>query len=177
MYQKILVPIDGSATSNKGLDEAIRLAQLTGATLRLVHVVDELSISMGMMGYAYSAGTFDGLRAAGADIIEAARSQVAAAGLNVETSLRENVEGPLPDLVLAEARSWKADLIVLGTHGRRGFRRMVLGSSAENIVRTATIPVLLVRAPEIAESGPAEGEPPTHGVLGIDLPAGSVAME
>ncbi len=157
MYQRILVPIDGSPTSDKGLDEAIRLAKLTGARLRLIHVVDDLSIMLGMEGYAgYTAEMFSSLRAAGAAVIEAGRARVAAAGVNVETVLHESLEGPVPDLVIADARSWNADLIVLGTHGRRGMRRMVLGSSAEQLLRAAPVPVLLVRAP--TADGGAQGK-------------------
>ena len=125
MYQRILVPIDGSPLSDRGLDEAIRLARLTGGRLCLIHVIDELSISMSMAGYGcYSAEMFEGLRAGGADIIEAGRARVVAAGVNVETVLLENLQGPVHALVIAQALSWKADLIVLGTHGRRGMRRM-----------------------------------------------------
>ena len=100
---------------------------------------------------------FASLRAAGAAVIEAGRARVAAAGVNVETVLHESLEGPVPDLVIADARSWNADLIVLGTHGRRGMRRMVLGSSAEQLVRAAPVPVLLVRA------APADGDAPGGG--------------
>ena len=151
MYQRILVPIDGSPTSDLGLDEAIRLAKLTGGSLRLIHVIDDLSIIRGMEGYAaYSEVMFADLRAAGAQVIETARAKVAAAGVNVETILHETMEGLVPELVIADARAWKADLIVLGTHGRRGIRRMVLGSSAEYVLRGAPVPVLLVRVPEAA---------------------------
>ena len=166
MYQRILVPIDGSPTSNRGLEEAIRLAKLTGGHLRLVHVVDNLSISMAMDGYAaYSAEVFESLRTVGADIIEAARASVAAAGLNVETALHDNFEGPVHEVVIAEAASWKADLIVLGTHGRRGAGRMFLGSSAEYILRIATVPVLLIRAPVVdatAKDGVRAGASEPH---------------
>ena len=156
MYQRILVPVDGSPTSNRGLAEAIALAKLTGGYLRLIHVVDNLSITTAMDGYtAYSAEVFESLRAGGAEIIEAARATVAAAGVNIETVLHDNFEGSVHELVIAEADSWKADLIVLGTHGRRGIGRMLLGSSAEYILRIATVPVLLVRAPEAAKDKPA----------------------
>ena len=69
-------------------------------------------------------------------------------GLLVEGVLYENLDKTVQQRVIAEAESWKADLIVIGTHGRRGVRRMVLGSSAEGILRAAPVPVLLVRAPE-----------------------------
>jgi nucleotide-binding universal stress UspA family protein len=62
--------------------------------------------------------------------------------------LYENLDKTVQQRVIAEAETWKADLIVIGTHGRRGVRRMVLGSSAEGILRGAHVPVLLVRAPD-----------------------------
>ena len=178
MYQRILVPIDGSPTSDSGLKEAISLARLTGGRLRLIHVIDNLSMTMAMGGYgAYSAEVFEGMRATGADIIEAARSAVVAAGVNVETALHDNFEGPVHELVEAEALSWPADLIVLGTHGRRGVRRMLLGSSAEYILRIATVPVLLIRAAELpvkqAEPVKADAREPFH----LALPGGALALE
>ena len=69
MYERILVPVDGSLTSNRGLDEAIRLATLTHARLRLIHVIDELSFALAMDAYAGYAGDWLGeLRANGARI-------------------------------------------------------------------------------------------------------------
>ena len=60
--------------------------------------------------------------------------------------LKDSFAGRVCDLVVAEAGSWPADMIVLGTHGRRGVGRMLMGSDAEAIVRSAPIPVLLIRA-------------------------------
>jgi nucleotide-binding universal stress UspA family protein len=165
MYQRILVPVDGSPTSRLGLQEAIRLSKLTGGQLRLVHVVDNLSVSMAMDGFSgFSVELADSLRAAGVDILEAARASVAAAGVSVDTVLHDSFEGPVHELVVADSLAWDADLIVLGTHGRRGVGRMLLGSSAEYILRIATVPVLLVRAPELAkphdkDTGAAKGGP------------------
>jgi nucleotide-binding universal stress UspA family protein len=59
---------------------------------------------------------------------------------------REIVGGPAADVIVREAKKQRADLIVLGTHGRRGMRRLVLGSDAEQVVRMSPVPVLLVRA-------------------------------
>ncbi|WP_258127639.1 universal stress protein [Achromobacter anxifer] len=149
MYQRILVPIDGSATSELGLNEAIRLAQLTHASLRLIHVIDELSFALAVDSYGYYAGELlDLLRKSGAEILEKGMATVREKGLLVEGVLYENLDKTVQQRVIAEAESWKADLIVIGTHGRRGVRRMVLGSSAEGILRAAPVPVLLVRAPE-----------------------------
>lgn len=151
MYQRILVPVDGSPTSDRGLDEAIRLARMAGAQIRLIHVIDNLSMALSMDGYTVNpAALLDVLREAGTEIVQRARDKVAAQGVAVDTALHDNFEGAVHDVVVAQAQSWKADLIVIGTHGRRGVGRMFLGSSAERILRTATVPVLLVRAPEPA---------------------------
>ncbi|MCW0210982.1 universal stress protein [Achromobacter veterisilvae] len=149
MYQRILVPVDGSDTSDLGLTEAIRLAQLTHARLRLIHVIDELSFAFSVDAYSYQAGELlDLLRKNGAEILEKALATVRAQGIAADTVLYENLDKTVQQRVIAEAETWKADLIVIGTHGRRGVRRMVLGSSAEGILRGAHVPVLLVRAPD-----------------------------
>lgn len=148
MYQRILVPLDGSETSDLGLTEAIRLAQLTHARLRLIHVIDELSFAFTADAYSYRAGELlDLLRKNGANILEKALATVRAQGIEADTVLYENLDKTVQQRVLSEAETWEADLIVIGTHGRRGVRRMVLGSSAEGILRSAHVPVLLVRSP------------------------------
>ena len=147
MYQRILVPIDGSATAQRGLEEAIALARLTQGRLRLLHVIDDLSFSLVMDAYAGSAGGWlDELRAAGLRLLEEARISANKAGVEAETMLCEKVSGVVHEQITAEATRWGADLIVLGTHGRRGVGRAVMGSSAENVLRLAKVPVLLVRA-------------------------------
>lgn len=151
MYQRILVPIDGSTTSAKGLAEAIRLARTTGGRLRLVHVVDELSFALAMDPYTGYAGDWlKELRANAVSLLENARAEAAAEGVEADTVLRDSLKGAVHDQVLEEAEASRADLIVIGTHGRRGVGRWVMGSSAERIVREAPVPVLLVRAPEAA---------------------------
>ncbi len=156
MYQKILVPIDGSATSECGLEEAIKLGQLTGAKLRLVHVVDELSFALSAgYGVSYTGDILGVLRTTGAEILSKAQAHVQAQGLEVDTVLNDGLAGRVCDLVLAQAGSWGADLIVLGTHGRRGVGRLFMGSDAENIVRAATIPVLLLRSDSTAPKAAA----------------------
>ncbi len=157
MYQRILVPVDGSPTADLGLDEAIRLARLTGATLRLVHAVDELSFATGLEPAAvYAADLIPLLREAGVKVLERAQARAAAAGISADTVLLESFAGRLSDFVVEQAQAWQAELIVIGTHGRRGVRRLLLGSDAEQILRSAPVPVLLVR-------GPA-GPPPATGV-------------
>ena len=149
MYKRILVPLDGSATSIKGLDEAIRLASLTGARLRLIHVVDELLVVTGFETYpTYVNEVVPLLKQQGERILEDAKARALAGGATVETKLLECLGHRASEIILDEARAWNADLVVLGTHGRRGFRRLFLGSDAEQISRSSTVPVLLVRAPE-----------------------------
>jgi len=146
VYRKILVPIDGSATSNRGLIEAIELAKDQRATLRLVHVLDELILGPGVEAVVYLDNTVDILRDAGKQLVADAEAMVREQGLNAESVILEIMGGRAADSIVAEANTWGADLIVLGTHGRRGARRLVMGSDAEEIVRTARIPVLLVRS-------------------------------
>ncbi len=158
MYRRILVPIDGSPTSARGLAEAIQLARLTGATLRLVHVVE---LAHYVTGFEPAAVYTDELlplaRRAGENILEQGKAQALAAGVTAETCVLDSFGGRVCELVINEARSCGADLIVIGTHGRRGVGRLMLGSDAEQIVRGAPVPVLLVRAPEAAAANAPSG--------------------
>jgi nucleotide-binding universal stress UspA family protein len=148
VYQRILVPIDGSATSLQGLDEALRLAKLTGATLRLVHVVDELKYVTGFETFAaYSSDLLPLMEEAGKKILQQGRERAQRAGITAETVLFASLAGRMWELVVKQAKAWNADLIVIGTHGRRGVGRVLLGSDAEQVLRIAPVPVLLVRAP------------------------------
>ncbi len=147
MYQRILVPVDGSPTSDRGLEEAIQLAKLTHARLRLVHVVDQLSLTLYTQAFALN--RLNELRASSAMILDKAQTPVREHGIEVDTVLVDNFFGPVDETVASEASKWPADLIVIGTHGRRGIGRWTLGSDAERILRIAPCPVLLVRAPEI----------------------------
>jgi nucleotide-binding universal stress UspA family protein len=148
-YRKILVAVDGSTASAKGLREALRLAKADGARLFILHVVDEypaFAAMDGMMAGAPGADLVPAMKEGGKRVL--ARAQATAAKHNVKAKaiLREMLSGPAAHPIVREAKKVGADLIVLGTHGRRGVRRLVLGSDAEQVVRTASVPVLLVRA-------------------------------
>lgn len=164
-YQHILVPIDGSATATRGLDEAIAFARLTGASVRLLHVIDELVFVSGFeTGTTYAKDVVPRLRQQGEKILAKARAHVAAAGVAVDTILLECFARRTADIVVEQAKAWPADLIVLGTHGRRGIGRVMMGSDAEDIVRSAPVPVLLIRAVEEgagAETGTKAAAPAT----------------
>jgi nucleotide-binding universal stress UspA family protein len=148
LYGKILVPVDGSKTAALGLNEAIRLAKNQSARIRLVHIVNELIV---VPPDAYSSDfgqVIDMLRTGGQAILNDAESAVRRAGIEVDTALVEAMGGHAGNHIVQQAKEWGADLMVCGTHGRRGIRRLVLGSDAEYIVRHTPVPILLVRSRE-----------------------------
>jgi nucleotide-binding universal stress UspA family protein len=146
MYEKILVPVDGSSTSTHGLREAIQLAKLSGGTIKLLHILDETSFMTGMEGgIGMTEQTLKSVRLAADQVLSDAVTLVELAGVKAETSLIESYAERVSDHVVGEATEWDTNLIVLGTHGRRGVKRMLLGSDAEQILRIANVPVLLVR--------------------------------
>ena len=146
MYARILVPVDGSGTSTRGLTEALALAKVVGAKVRLVHIVNEVNIAP-----AYAAGmqygqVIESMRTYGKAVLQEAEKRVRDNGLEPESVMIESLGSPAGDIIIEQATKWGAELIVLGTHGRRGLRRMVLGSDAEHVVRHSDVPVLLVRS-------------------------------
>ncbi|MEO8542867.1 MAG: universal stress protein [Betaproteobacteria bacterium] len=149
MYSHILVPIDGSPTSNAGLDEAIKLAQQLGSHLRLLHVVDQMPLAVSAEGFGVmSVDVLGLLKEAGERVLAQGKARVEAAAVPVDTLLIDSPNGRLSDHVTTIARKWPAELIVIGTHGRRGIGRVLMGSDAEQVVRHAPVPVLLYRAAE-----------------------------
>jgi nucleotide-binding universal stress UspA family protein len=146
MYERVLVATDGSAIANRALDEAIRLAKANEAELRVVHAIDAL-----YMGVEPDLVTLPEVREAqakaGREILAAAEAAAKAAGARVDTRLVriERVDQRIVDAIAEEAASWPADVLVVGTHGRRGLHRVLLGSVAEGLARVAAMPVLLVR--------------------------------
>lgn len=149
MYSRIVVAVDDSHASNRALDEAIRIAKASNATLRIIHVLDDLSVSLAANPYAgyYTGELIENLRQGGARILEHARSRATEAGVQAETDLFDDLGLTVPERIISTAQEWSAELIVMGTHGRRGVKRAMLGSSAEGVLRSAPVPVLLVRTP------------------------------
>lgn len=152
MFQRILVPVDGSRTADLGLKLAIGMARESGATLYLLHVVPEFIMMQDAIGGAlYADRLFEGMREGGRQIITKAEQKVRAKGLKYRTVLVEEPAARISDVIVEQARKLRADVIVLGTHGRRGLDRMVMGSDAEGVVRQAPVPVLLVRSKDTAK--------------------------
>jgi nucleotide-binding universal stress UspA family protein len=157
MFKRILVPVDGGAVSNLGLRQAIKLCALEGAQLRLVHVVDEMPpVAMdGDMGMIPD--TIPALREGARRVLARAAAAAKRAGIAAEISMIECMGGSTAEFIVSEAKKWRADVIVLGTHGRSGLERAFMGSAAEDIIRTTPVPVLLVRARDEGEKAAATG--------------------
>ncbi len=145
MYKRILVPIDGSSTSDRALQEAIKLVDVQPAQMHLVHVIDDLQF-LNAEGYVDYAELRELTRKIGERALARAEEVVRQADITVDTLLLEANGERIARVIDAEAVSWSADLIVIGTHGRSGFSHLLFGSVAEGVVRGASVPVLLVRS-------------------------------
>ena len=145
MYQKILVPVDGSAASSRGLEEAIRFAKATGAAIGLVHVVDEFVIAAGQAPAEWQALSA-ALRESGEHVLEQAEALVREHGVPCTSTLLGATDGGAAGAIIEQAKRLPADVIVMGTHGRRGLRRLTMGSDAELVLRSSPVPGLQVRA-------------------------------
>ena len=145
MYGRILVPVDGSPTSNRGLTEAINLAKDQKAKLRLLHAIDESFLVYDAYGMVSWDSVTRSLREGGKKLMAEAKSLAARNGIDAESVVTETLKDRVADVILKEARNWRADLIVMGTHGRRGLNRLLLGSDAERVLRDTSVPLLLVR--------------------------------
>ena len=148
MYKHILVAIDESNASKRALAEAVKLAGAQKAQLRLINIVDQSLSSFGEHGWASSAKTQEILemtREASVKILEEALHFCRKAGLEAQTAMPKTTEVDVANNIIKEAEQWPADLIVMGTHGRRGVQRLVMGSVATGVVHGTRVPVMLVR--------------------------------
>lgn len=146
MYSKILVPVDGSPTALQGLSEACNLAKALRSKIKLVHVVNELVTDYTLTPSAYYEHVIQAVREAGQETLAQARAHAQQLDVDVESELIETIGVRASEGIVQAARQWNADLIVMGTHGRRGLQRLALGSDAELVLRTSPVPVLMVRA-------------------------------
>lgn len=148
MYKRILVPVDGSETSNKALVTALQFARDFGGRVRLVHVLEEQTYLTGFDPYGYSGELVTVMREAGTRILDQGMAMAQSAGVQADSVLFDKSDKRMAETVADAAKHWKADLIVAGTHGRRGLERALIGSGAEQIVRLAPVPMLVVRLPD-----------------------------
>jgi nucleotide-binding universal stress UspA family protein len=145
-YKRILVPVDGSPTAAKGMKAAIKLARENRGKLLLLHVVEEYTAFIAPEIGANLGPILDSLRLAGKRTLARIASSAGKSGVKPQAVLVENFGGRVADTIVQQAKRLRADLIVMGTHGRRGVNRVLLGSDAELVVRYSPVPVLLIPA-------------------------------
>ncbi|WP_293764211.1 universal stress protein [uncultured Aquitalea sp.] len=145
MYQRIFVPVDDSETSNLALAEACRLAKHEGSQLRLVHVVDLAQFGWGGTEFLDASELQKSIKQAGEQVLNQAANQARAEGLEPEVKILESWGDKIASVLVDDASTWGADLIVMGTHGWTGLMHMLMGSVAEGLLKQADVPVLLVR--------------------------------
>jgi nucleotide-binding universal stress UspA family protein len=164
MYGRILVGIDGSEMSDAAVTEALKLAKAQRANVRLVHAAEVLPPAGLEPSYIdYELFRQSALKA-GRAFVHHAESLARHAGHDVESAVVEVSAHDISGAIIEDAVRWRADLIVIGTHGRSGLERIFLGSVAESVARHAPVPVLLVKRPAQAKPAAARtrktGRPP-----------------
>lgn len=146
MYKNIMVAIDDSETSRCALAEAKHIARTSQAKLYIVHVVDEVLLSIhghAMLDMGGANAAIANLRQAGQKMLDTALKD--AAGLDAEALLLEADKRRVSETLADSARELNVDLIVIGRHGQRGLATLILGSVAEQLAKIANASVLLVR--------------------------------
>ncbi len=144
MFKHILVAVDGSECAAKALDAAASLAKALGAQCTACTVVDIIraASSMTIASADVVQTYFEALREDAKHVLQQAAERARAAGVSIDTQI---VEGYPAEDIVAFGKKCNADLIVMGSHGRTGIQRLLLGSVAEAVVRSAPVPVLVVR--------------------------------
>jgi nucleotide-binding universal stress UspA family protein len=148
MYRRILVPIDGSKTAQRGLDEAFGLAKACGSSLVLLHVIEYYPVMMEMATATTWEQVSTELRTHGQRVLQRAHEAATAAGLASEIHIQDAAAARVCDVIVQQASEHKCDLIVMGTHGRRGINHALIGSDAERVLRLSPVPLLMVRSGE-----------------------------
>ena len=146
MYKKILVAVDNSDTGKLALKEAVKIAKEVGSKLRIVYVIDSFNVYPAAEYVSYE-DLRGSMEQEGKLILDAAKASLKSSAISFSQHLlKTTTKKPrIAEAIAADAENWGADLIVVGTHGRRGFSHFLLGSVAESIIRAATKPVLLIR--------------------------------
>lgn len=144
MFKHLLVPIDGSPTSELAIEKAIGLAKAFDSKVTAIYVVDPYPFTGVGADFAYGQGQYmNAAKAAATEALAGARKAMEQAGVKITTATVES-HSPWRG-ILEAAASGGADLIVIGSHGRSGIEKLVLGSVAQRVVSHTKLPVLLVR--------------------------------
>ncbi|VXC71873.1 Universal stress protein UspA [Burkholderia sp. 8Y] len=157
MFKRIIVAIDGSRTSQRAFQTALDLAVLHEAVLQPFYVIESGPLYMDVPGYDPSQ-LQAGLAEQGATLARAAGDALKARGITGSVVTADaTASDDVAALILSAASTFNADLLVMGTHGRKGMQRLILGSVAERCLRQAKLPVLLI--PSAAGASDAAGTP------------------
>ncbi len=146
MYKRILVPVDASAASALGLLEAVRFAKDQRARLRIVHIVDESVLIQYPESVDISGKMLDTFVDEGEKTLRDAVALARRHRIKPEHVLYKTMVGTITDVILKEAKKWRADIIVMGTHEQGKIEHFFRGSNAESIARATRLPVLLIHA-------------------------------
>ncbi|EXI75621.1 MAG TPA: universal stress protein [Candidatus Accumulibacter phosphatis] len=151
MYKRIMAAVDQSFMTSQVMQVAIEMARTNGAQLAICHAVDETLLAQRevAMMLPNSVGKTEARMRLGAQgFLDRLLQDARAAGIDAETKLVESEEKHVSDMLIEAAVDWQADLLVVGTHGRRGIERFFVGSVAERLVRKGQTSLLLVRGEE-----------------------------
>ncbi|MEF8720838.1 MAG: universal stress protein [Candidatus Accumulibacter necessarius] len=151
MYKRIMVAVDESFMTSQVMKAAVELARSTGAQMAICHAVDETILAQRevAMMLPNSVGKTEARMRLGAQGLLGRLAETArAAGIEVEIRLVESEQKHVSDMLIDAATEWQADLLIVGTHGRRGIERFFVGSVAERLVRKSQVSLLLVRGQE-----------------------------
>jgi nucleotide-binding universal stress UspA family protein len=147
MYKRILVTTDGTALSKKAVRGAIELATSLEAELVVLHVVPTYPISYFEGGVTMTAAEISQTEKAWADkgmgVVEAACKQARAAGVTAKPVVMNS--NFVAEATMSAARKHKCDLLVMASHGRKGIKRLLLGSETQHVLTHSTLPVLVLR--------------------------------
>lgn len=143
VFQNILVPTDGSEYTKAAVKKAIELAKLTGGKVTALYVLDQTILTNMPMDTAVM-NVYNTLEKEGKEAVDYVRDLGEKEGVQTEISIREGT----PVKVILE-ESPKYDIIVMGTLGRTGMSKLLMGSVSERVVRASACPVMVVRAPEV----------------------------
>lgn len=153
MFKKILVALDGSSTANLALKEVITLAKENGAKVRGISVVDSYHVAP-EVEFITVEKVINSLQNEEKVILAKAQKKFDSSSIKADTKLLETnvLDSRIAEVIAKETKNWPADLIIVGTHGRKGLSHFFLGSVTESIVWVATKPVLLIRRRETKRS-------------------------
>ena len=153
---RILIAIDHSEASDVAVSEVIGQVKPAGTEVKLLHVMDpfpeRLASRKGRQDSLDFAAARRELRAFAEKLLVRVAERLRAAGFSVSSSIQE---GDVRPLILEQAQAWRADLIVLGAHPRRGIKRFFTSSTSEDVSREASCSVEIVRVPKKTECVPS----------------------